>query len=112
MKVVQAIHHQGDIRYGILRGMQCSCMSIMSLCWILFKSESIFCLNLSINTDILGCKAYYRTFFIESSAINVEFLNNRTREINAGAYFVSITEIVINCQQISTGTLLIINNDI
>ena len=40
--------------------------------------------------------------FIESSSINVEFFNNRTREITAGAYLVSNTEIVNGCQQIDT----------
>ena len=36
-------------------------------------------------------------FFIENSSINVEFLNNKTGEITAGAYLVSITEIVSDC---------------
>ena len=49
-------------------------------------------------------------FFIENSAINVEFLNNRTGEKTVGAYLVSITEIVSDCQQIGTGTQLIISN--
>ena len=49
-------------------------------------------------------------FFIENSLINAEFLNNRTGEITVGAYLVSITEIVSDCQQIGTGALLIINN--
>ena len=39
-KVVQATHHQGDIRYGMLRGIQCSCMSLTSVCWALSKSAS------------------------------------------------------------------------
>ena len=47
---------------------------------------------------------------IENSLINVEFLNNRIGETNTGAYLVSITEIVSDCQQISTGSLLAINN--
>ena len=51
-----------------------------------------------------------QTFFIENSSINVEFLNNKTGEITAGAYLVSITEIVSDCQQIGTQALLIINN--
>ena len=41
IKVVQATLHQGDIRYGMSRGMQCSCMSLMSVYWILFKSARI-----------------------------------------------------------------------
>ena len=49
-------------------------------------------------------------FFIENLSINVEFLNIITGEITAGAYLVSITEIVRDYQQIGTGALLIINN--
>ena len=42
IKVVQATHFQGDIRYGMSRGIQFSCISFMSVCWILFKSASIW----------------------------------------------------------------------
>ena len=38
LKVVQATHHQGDIRYVVFRGIQCSCMSLMLVSWTLFKS--------------------------------------------------------------------------
>ena len=44
------------------------------------------------------------------SSINVEFPNKRTEEIIDGAYLVSITEIVHDCQQIGTGALLIVGN--
>ena len=36
-KVVQATHHQGDAKYGESKRMQCSCMALMSIGWILFK---------------------------------------------------------------------------
>ena len=49
-------------------------------------------------------------FFIENSSINVEFFNKRTGEITAGAYLVSITETVSDCQELGTRALLIINN--
>ena len=42
--------------------------------------------------------------------INVEFLNKRTREKTTGVYFLPITEIVSDSQQIGTGSLLIIKN--
>ena len=42
IKVVQANHQQGYIRYGMSRGIQCLCMSLMSVCWKLFKSVSIW----------------------------------------------------------------------
>ena len=41
IKVGYATHHQGDIRYGMSRGIHCSCMSLMSIFWTLFKSASI-----------------------------------------------------------------------
>ena len=46
-KIVRASHHQGDSRYGISSGMQCSCMALMSICWTLFKRVALFdCLEL------------------------------------------------------------------
>ena len=42
--------------------------------------------------------------------MNIHFLNIRTGEVTAGAYLVSITDIVNDCQQIGTGVLLIVNN--
>ena len=42
IKVLQASHHQGDIRYVMSRGVQCSCMSLMSVSWTLLKSASIW----------------------------------------------------------------------
>ena len=42
--------------------------------------------------------------------INIELLENKTGEITAGAYLLSIAEIVSSAQQIGTGPLLIVNN--
>ena len=41
MRVVQATHHQDEIRYGMSRGVQCPCTSLMSVCWTLLKGASI-----------------------------------------------------------------------
>ena len=41
MKEVQTSHNQGDIRYRMLRGKQCLCMSLTSVCRRLFKSVGI-----------------------------------------------------------------------
>ena len=116
MKVVQATHHQGDIRYGMLRGIQCSCMSLMSVFWTLFKAVSRWdCFDLdcilhkgdlwfkSLNNYVyLGMEDLPQEFFIKGLSINVEFLIIRTVEITAGGYLVFITEIVSDCQQIGT----------
>ena len=99
MKVVQATYHQGDIRYEMLKGIQCSCMSLTSVCWTSFKSASIWdsfdldCIlqkgNLLFkslnNYRYLWMEDLLREIFIEHLSINVEFLNNRTGEIIAGA---------------------------
>ena len=124
IKVVQATLHQGDIRYGMSSGMQCSCMSLMSVYWILFKSARIldsFDINCILQKgDLLfkslnnyryrGVEDLTQELFIENLSINVEFLNNRTGEITPGAYLVSVTEIVSEIQQIGTGALFIIND--
>ena len=49
-------------------------------------------------------------FLIETSFMNVEFLGNKTGKITAGAYLLSLAEIVYSVQQIKTGALLIVNN--
>ena len=108
------------------RDIQCSCTSLLSVYWTCLKSASIwdsFDLDWLLQIGDLLPKSFasYRCrylgiedlpleFFIEDSSVNVDFLNNRTTEITAGAYLVSITEIVSDCQHISTGALLIINN--
>ena len=76
--------------------------------YILQKGDLLFkSLN---NYRYLGMEDLLQEFYIGNSAINVEFLNHRTKDITAGAYLVSITEIVSDCQQIGAGALLIINN--
>ena len=39
-KIVRSTHHQRDLRYGATAGIQCSCMSLMSVCWNSFISET------------------------------------------------------------------------
>ena len=41
IKVVQATHHQGDVRYGASRFVQSSYISLISMSWILFKSPGL-----------------------------------------------------------------------
>ena len=42
IKVVQATHHQGDVRFGTSRSIQCSCMSLMLVPWALFRSPDMW----------------------------------------------------------------------
>ena len=100
MKAVQAAHHQGNIRYVMSTGIQYSCMSLMSACWTLFKSVSIWdSFNLDFilqkgdllfksvnNYRYLGMEDSPEEFFIENLSINVELLNIRTGEITAGRH--------------------------
>ena len=41
-EIVQATHHQGDLRYGVTAGVQCSCISLMSVCWSTFISVTMW----------------------------------------------------------------------
>ena len=97
MKVFQATPHQGDIRYEMSRSIQCSYMSLMSVCWILFKSVSIwnsFDLDFILqkgdilfkylnNYRNLGMEDLPQEIFIENLSINVEFLNIRKTKIRS-----------------------------
>ena len=98
MKVVQVSHYQGDFRYGMSRGVQCSCISLMSVCWTLFKSTGILdflefdCILQKVDLLFKSLNNYIcirmedlpQKFWIEDLSINVEFLNNRTGEITVG----------------------------
>ena len=49
-------------------------------------------------------------FFVEITSINMEFLENKTGEITAETYLISISEILNGVQQIRAGSLLIASN--
>ena len=49
-------------------------------------------------------------FLLENYSMNIEFLENKTGEITAGTYLLSIAEIVNSAQEIGTGALLNVNN--
>ena len=124
IKVVLAIHHQVDVGYGTSRGIQCSCMSLIPLSWTLFKSPGLwgkFDLDCILGKGdqlfkfigklrYLGIEDLPQEFLIENSLINVQFLENKTGEITAGANLLSIAETVNSVQHIGTGALLIVNN--
>ena len=107
----------------MLRGIQCSCMSILSVCWPLFKfisiwdsfdldcilQKGIFWLNLSIITDILGWKTYHRSFywkFVNKCTIS----RYKNRRDNCYSISCVYSEIVNDCQQKDTRAQLISNN--
>ena len=41
IRVVPTTHHHGDVRYGTSRGIQCSCMSLVSVIWTMFRSPGL-----------------------------------------------------------------------
>ena len=95
IKVVQATHHQGDIRYGTSRGITRSCMSLVSVIWILFRFPGVwdkfnldFILIQGGNLFIfiqkfryLGMEDLLQVFLVENSSLHVEFIENNTEEI-------------------------------
>ena len=42
VKIVHANHHQGSERYGNSRGIQCSYMTLMQICWTLLKRIALW----------------------------------------------------------------------
>ena len=98
VRVVQATHHQGDVRYGASRGTECSCISLISVSWKLFKYPGLW--NNFYLDYILGKGEYLfkfinkfrylwmedspQEFLIENFSVNVEFLENKTGEILLG----------------------------
>ena len=101
IKVVQATHHQGDVRYGSLD-------MVMPVTWTLFRSLGMWnkidldCTlgkgdQLFIFTGTfryLGMEDLQQEFSVENSSINVEFWENDTEENTAGAYLITVWEIV------------------
>ena len=55
----------------------------------------------------LGMEDLPQEFLLEGFAVNVQFLETKTREITTGAYLLSIIEIVNSVQKTETGALLI-----
>ena len=95
IKVVQAAHHQGDVRYGTSRGIQCSCISLISVSWTLVRSPgqwNTLDLNDILGTEdqlfkslgksrYLGIEDLPQGLLIEGIAVNVQFLENKKGEI-------------------------------
>ena len=116
IKEVQASHHQDDVRYGVSKGIQCSCKSLILVSWTLFKSSGLFnkfdldCILDKRNQlfkfidkfRYLGVEDLPQEFMKENSPIYVELLENKTGESTAGAYLLSIAEIVNSVRQIGT----------
>ena len=55
-------------------------------------------------------KDFAQEFLWENCSINVKFLDNKTGNITAATYFLSITEIKSSIQQFGSGPLCIVRN--
>ena len=124
IKEVQATHRQGDDRYGTSRGIQCLCMSLLSITWTLLRSPGLWdkfnldsilgkvdqLFSFTGKFRYLGMEDLPQESLVQNSSINVEFLENKTGEITAGAYLISVSEIVNGVQQIGAGAILIASN--
>ena len=123
VKVVHASHDQGSERYGNSRGIQCSCIALIAICWTLLKRIALWkpadldCIlqkgddffkkiNLMI---ILSVDDFPQNCKIENVSMNLNYLENKTDEIVFNAYLISISEIVSSCSSKGNGALLFIN---
>ena len=94
--------------------MQCSCISLTSINWTLFKLPQFWHL---INLDsvlqksgelfkcvnefrFLGIEGLPHGFLTENCLIDVDFLENRMGKITIEVYLAYITEIISNFQQV------------
>ena len=114
LMVVQVSHHRADAWYCVSLGMQCSCISLTSINWTLFKLPQFWHL---INLDSvlqkwgelfkcvnefrsLGIEGLPHGFLTENCLIDVDFLENRMGKITIEVYLAYITEIISNFQQV------------
>ena len=120
IKVVQVTHQQDNFKYVTSWGIKCSCMSLISVTWTLFRSAGLwdkFDLDCMLGKWDQFFKFIGNFRYLERSRVlrrklvyNVGFLDDKTGEITAGAYLISIAEFINGVQQIRTGALLIVNN--
>ena len=85
VKVVQTSHYKRDVRYGASRVIQCSCMSLISVSWTLFRSPGLwnkFDLDfiLGKGDQLLKCIGKFRYLGVED--IPQEFMIEIARQIS------------------------------
>ena len=76
--------------------------------YILRKGDQLF--EFTGKFTYLGIENLPQEYSTENVSVTVKFLENKTGEITAGEYFLSITEIVNSVDQIWTAALPIVNN--
>ena len=123
VKVVHTSHYQRSERYGNSRGIQCSCMVLIPICWTLLKG---IVLLKSINLDCILWKGYHlfkkldimrilsiddlpQNCKIEDVSLNLDYLENKTGKIVFNAYLISISDIASSSTSKGNGGLLFIH---
>ena len=123
-KIVQSIHHQGDLRYSTAAGIQCSCKSLMSVCWSIFISETTWdCTDLDMMLEngnrlfkslnqyrLLTVDHLPRRVNIYSYLVDIFLSNNKTGEITLNGLLVSLKEFIESCLNIRSGALILMGD--
>ena len=122
-KTFRATHHQGDLRYGATAGIQCSCMSLRSVCCNTFTSVTTWDgtdLDMILENEdrlfkslnqyrLLGVDDLRRTVNIYGHWVDILLLDNKTGEMTLNAHLISLREIIESCLYIESGALLTIS---
>ena len=102
---------------------QCSCMSLMAVCWNMFKSVARFDgydLNriLQSGDELFKSLNMFRVLRVDNlptrvsiydSAVDIVFLRNKTGEITLNVYLISMADFLSTCSNHGKGALLIIS---
>ena len=122
-KIVKTTHNQGGVQYGESRGMQCSCMALMSVGCTLLKPISRWQTSGFDNILLNGEQLFkiinkFRYLSIDSmpnilksknSFLTIEYLENKTAEFVVKEYLATISEIISGCQFKGDDAILFIN---
>ena len=82
IKVVQAAHHQGDVRYSTSRGIPCSCIYLALVAWTSFKSPGMLD---KFDLDCRLCEDLRKQLVVENSSVNIENLETKRRRFTVAA---------------------------
>ena len=106
-KIVRVTHHQGDLRYGVTAGIQCSCMSLMSVYWNTFIAVTTWDgTDLDVEDRLFKSLNRYRLLGVDDLPRTV---NIYSHSVTLNAYLISLREIIESCLNTGSGALLMIS---
>lgn len=120
-KIAQATHHQGGIHYGATAGIQCSCISLMSVCWSTFISATMWDgtdldMILGNGDRLLKSLNLYRSLGVDDlprsvdiyiHSVDIFSLDKKASETTLNTYLVSLKRIIESCLKIGSVALFI-----